>query len=134
MASQVRTAFLAREEPGSRSIVCPTEQLWKCSNTLFLRTLRGFEGVEALGGGLHFTFHMGGEIAPSKDPFGRWIGVELAIFALPMLHDIPTPFAGIDNGMTGSPVEAAACLFHKDTIRTWFNRDTFHRFSILFYA
>jgi len=77
---------------------------------------------------------MGGEIAPAKDPFGRWIGVELAIFALPILHDIPTPFAALDNGMTGSPVEAAACLFHKDTICTRFNRDTFHRFSIPFYA
>ena len=99
-----------------------------------LRTLRGFERVKALGGGLHVTLHMGGEIAPAKDPFGRWIGVELAILALPILHDIPTPFAGIDNGMTGSPVEAAACLFHKDTIRTWFNRDTFHRFSTPFYA
>ena len=99
-----------------------------------LRTLRGFERVKALGGGLYVTLHMGGEIAPAKDPFGRWIGVELAIAALLILHDIPTPLAGIDNGMTGSPIEAAAGLFHKDTMRTRFNRDTFHRFSILFYA
>ena len=134
MASQVRTAFLAREEPGSRSIVCPTEQPGKCSNTLFLRTFRGFEGIKALGGGLHVTLHMGGKIAPSKEPFGRWISVELAISALLILHDIPTPCAGIDNGMTGAPVEAAACLFHKDTVRTWFNRNAFHRFSIPFYA
>jgi hypothetical protein len=101
---------------------------------LSLRTLRDFERVKALSGGLHITLYVGGEIAPSKNPFGRWIGIELAIFALPILHDIPTPFAGIDNGMTGSPVEAAACLFHKDAIRTRFNRDTFHRFSIPFYA
>ena len=77
---------------------------------------------------------MGGEIAPSKDPFGCWISVELAIFALLILHDIPTSFAGLDNGVTGSPIEAAACLFHKDTLYTRFNRDTFHRFSLSFYA
>ena len=77
---------------------------------------------------------MGGEIAPSKEPFDRWISVELAIFALLILHDIPTSFAGLDNGVTGSPIEAATCLFHKDTIRTWFNRDTFHRVSLSFYA
>ena len=99
-----------------------------------MRTLRGFERVKALGGGLYVTLHMGGEIAPSREPFGRWISVELAIFALRILHDIPTPFAGLDNRMTGSPVEAAACLFHKDTVRARFNRDTFHRFSIPFYA
>ena len=75
---------------------------------------------------------MGGEIAPSKEPFGRWISVELAIVALLVLHDIPTPFAGIDNGMTGASVEAAACLFHKDAVRARFNCDTFHRFAIPF--
>jgi hypothetical protein len=77
---------------------------------------------------------MGGEITPSKDPFRRWIGVELAIFTLLILHHIPTPFAGIDNRMTGSTVEAAASFFHKQTICTRFDRDTFHRFSIPFYA
>ena len=72
---------------------------------------------------------MGGEIAPSEDPFGCWISVELAIFALRMLYDIPTPFAALDNGMTGSSIEAAARLFHKETVRTRFDRDTFHRFA-----
>ena len=103
-------------------------------DTLSLRTLRGFERVKTLGRGLHITLHMGGEITPSKEPFGRWISVELAIFALLIFHDIPTPFAGIDNGMTGTPIEAAACLFHKDAVRTRFNRETFHRFSIPFYV
>ena len=94
-----------------------------------LRTLGGFERVKALGGGLHVTLHMGGEIAPSEDPFGGWISVELAIFALRVLHDIPTPFAALDNGMTGSAVEAAARLFHKETVHTRFDRNTFHRFT-----
>ena len=77
---------------------------------------------------------MGGEIAPSKDPFGCWISVELAIFALRVLHNIPTPFAALDNGMTGSAVKAAARLFHKETVRTWFDRHTFHRFALSFYV
>jgi len=77
---------------------------------------------------------MGGEIAPSEDPFGCWISVELAIFALRVLHNIPTPFAVLDNGMTGSSVEAAACLFHKETIYTRFDRNTFHRFALPFYS
>ena len=72
---------------------------------------------------------MSGEIAPSKDPFGGWISVELAIFALRVLHDIPTPFAVLNNGMTGSAVEAAARLFHKETVQTRFDRYTFHRFT-----
>jgi hypothetical protein len=76
---------------------------------------------------------MGGEIAPSKHPFGRWIGIELTIFALRVLHDIPTPFAAFDNGMTGSTVEAAACLLHKDTVYTRFDRETFHRFALSFF-
>src|SRR5882672_10326021 len=76
---------------------------------------------------------MGGEIAPSKYPFGHWISIELTIFALRVLHDIPTPFAVLDNGMTGSAVEAAPCLLHKDTVRTRFDRDTFHRFLLSFY-
>jgi len=104
------------------------------SDTLSQRTLRSFKRVKALGGGLHVTFYMGGEIAPSKDPFGRWIGIELAIFALLILHHIPTPFTGLDNRMTGSAVETAASFFHKQTICTRFDRDTFHRFSIPFYA
>jgi hypothetical protein len=76
---------------------------------------------------------MGGEIAPSKHPFGRWIGIELTIFALCVLHDIPTPFAAFDNGMTGSSVKAATCLLHKSTVYTRFNRETFHRFSLSFF-
>jgi hypothetical protein len=77
---------------------------------------------------------MGGEIAPPKDPFGGWISVELAIVALRVLHDIPTPFAGFNNGMTGSSIEAAARLFHKQTVRTRFDRNTFHRFALPFYV
>ena len=72
---------------------------------------------------------MGGKIAPSKDPFGCWISVELAILALRVLHDIPTPFAALDNRMTGSSIEAAARLFHKETVYTRFDRHTFHRFT-----
>jgi hypothetical protein len=75
---------------------------------------------------------MRGEIAPAKDPFGCWISVELAIFALRVPHDISTPFAALNNGMTGSPVEAAAGLFHEETIHTRFDRDTFHRCSLPF--
>lgn len=77
---------------------------------------------------------MGSEIAPSEDPFGCWISVELAIFALRVLHNISTPFAVLDNGMTGSSVEAAARLFHKETVRTRFDCDTFHRFALPFYV
>ena len=102
------------------------------SDTLSLRTLRGFERIKALSGGLHITLYVGGEIAPSKNPFGRWISIELAIFALSILHDIPATFTGIDNGMTGSPVEAAAGLFHKETVHTRFDRDTLHRFALPF--
>ena len=142
MESQARTGFLAGEEPDGRSKVrkqlAPPNWRGNCGaqhlGTLSLPTLRGFERVKALGGGLHVTPHMGGKVAPSKEPFDRWISVELTIFALLILHDIPTPFAGIDNGMTGAPVEAAAGLFHKDTVRIRFNRDAFHRFSIPFYA
>ena len=75
---------------------------------------------------------MGGEIAPSEDPFGCWISVELAIFALRILHDIPTPFTALDDGMTGASVEAAARLFHKEAVRTRFDRHTFHRFALPF--
>jgi hypothetical protein len=77
---------------------------------------------------------MGGKIAPSEDPFGCWISVELAISALRILHDIPTAFAALDNGMTGSSVEATARLFHKETVRTRFDCDTFHRFALPFYV
>ena len=98
-------------------------------DTLSLRTLRGFQRIEALGRGLHITLHMGGEIAPSEDPFDCWIGVELAICTLRVLHDIPTPYAVLDNGMTGSSIEAAARRFHKETVRTRFDRHTFHRFA-----
>jgi len=83
---------------------------------------------------LYITLHMGGEIAPSEDPFGCWISVELAIFALRVLHNIPTPFAVLHNGMTGSSVEAAARLFHKETVHTRFDRNTFHRFVLPFYV
>ena len=72
---------------------------------------------------------MRGKIAPSKDPFGCWISVELAIFALRVLHNIPTAYAVPDYGMTGSAVEAAARFFHKETVRTRFDRHTFHRFA-----
>ena len=77
---------------------------------------------------------MGGEIAPSEDPFGCWISVELAIFALRVLYDIPTPFTALDDGMTGTSVEAAARLFHKETVHTRFDRHTFHRFTLPFYV
>ena len=87
-----------------------------------------------MGGGLHVTFYMGGEIAPSKDPFGRWVGVELAIAALLIHHHISTPFTGLDNRMTGAAVKAAASFFHEEAICTWFDRNTFHYFSIPFYA
>jgi len=97
-----------------------------------LRTLRGFQRIEALGRGLYITLRMGGEIAPSEDPFGRWIRVELAILALRVLHDIPTPFAVLNNGMTGSSIEAATRLFHKETVRTRFDRNTFHRLALPF--
>jgi len=83
---------------------------------------------------LDITLYMGGKITPSEDPFGGWISVELAIIALRVLHDIPTPFAGFNNGMTGSPIEAAARLFHKQTVRTRFDRNTFHRFALPFYV
>jgi len=99
---------------------------------LALRTLRGFQRIKALGRGLYITLHMGGEIAPSEDPFGCWISVELAIFALRVLHDIPTPFTALDDGMTGPSVEAAARLFHKEAVRTRFDRHTFHRFVLPF--
>jgi hypothetical protein len=72
---------------------------------------------------------MGGKIAPPEDPFGCWISVELAISALRVLYDIPTPLAALNNGMTGSPIEAAARLFHKETVYTRFDRHTFHRFT-----
>ena len=76
---------------------------------------------------------MGGEIAPPKDPFGCWIRVELAILALRVLHDIPTPFAVLNNGMAGTPIEAAARLFHKETVHTRFDRHAFHRLALSFY-
>jgi hypothetical protein len=75
---------------------------------------------------------MGGKIAPSEDPFGGWISVELAIIALRVLHDIPASFAGFNNGMTGPSIEAAARLFHKQTVRTRLDRHTFHRFALPF--
>src|SRR2546426_11680795 len=71
---------------------------------------------------------MGGKIAPPKGPFRRWISIDLAILAIVVLHDVPTPFAALDNRTTGSPIEATARLFHKSAVRTRFNRDTFHRF------
>jgi hypothetical protein len=77
---------------------------------------------------------MGGKIAPSEDPFGGWIRVELAIVALRVLHDIPTPLAVLYNGMTGSSIEAATRLFHKQTICTRFDCNTFHRFALSFYV
>jgi hypothetical protein len=36
--------------------------------------------------------------------------------------------------MTGSSVEAAARLFHKETVQTRFDRNTFHRFVLPFYV
>jgi hypothetical protein len=75
---------------------------------------------------------MGGKIAPPKDPFGCWISVELAILALRVLHDISTPFTALDNGMTGSAIEAATRLFHKETVHTRFDRHTLHRFALPF--
>jgi hypothetical protein len=103
-------------------------------DALPLRTLRGFQRIETLGRGLHITLHMSRKIAPPEDPFGCWISVELAIFALGVLYDIPTPLAGLNNGMAGSPIEAAARLFHKETVRTRFNRHAFHRFALSFYS
>jgi hypothetical protein len=82
---------------------------------------------------LYISLDVGGEIAPSKHPFGRWIGIELTVFALPILHDISTPFAAFDDGVTGSAVEATTCLLHKNTVDTRFNRDTFHRCSLSFF-
>jgi hypothetical protein len=140
MERQVRTAFLAGGELARHSKV--SKQLappnWRGNygaqplDTLSLRTLRGFQRIEALRRGLYITLHMRGKIAPSKDPFGGWISVELAIFALRVLHNIPTPFALLNNGMTGPSVEAAARLFHKETIHTRFDRHTFHRFALPF--
>ena len=97
-------------------------------DALALRTLRGFQRVEALGRWLNFAFDMRGEIAPSKDPFRRWISVDLAILAVVVLHGVPTPFAGLNDGTTGSAIEATARLFHKDAVQTRLNRDTLHRF------
>jgi len=96
---------------------------------LTLATLRGFQRVETLGRYLDFTLGMGSKIAPPQDPFRPWISVDLAILAIVVLHDVPTPFAGLDNRTTGSSVEATARLFHKSAVRTRFNRDTFHRFA-----
>lgn len=62
-------------------------------DALALRTLRGFQWVETLGRCLDAALGMGGEIAPPKDPFRRWISVDLAIPAIVMLHDVATPFA-----------------------------------------
>src|SRR5262249_57081869 len=98
-------------------------------DTLPLRTLRGFQWVETLGRWLDFALHMGRKIAPPKDPFRRWISVDLAILAVVVLHDVPTPFARFDNGTAGSPIEATTRLFHKEAVHTRFNRDTFHRFA-----
>src|SRR5215831_9046540 len=75
---------------------------------------------------------MGGEIAPPKDPFRRWISIDLAILTMIMLNDVPTSFACLDYRTTGPPIEATACLFHKNTVRTRFNGDTFHRFASSF--
>src|SRR5215471_2406649 len=128
MESRARTAFLASAGSGAAPCRVPQsdqEQL----DTLALRTLRGFQRVETLGRWLHFALGMGGEIASPKDPFRRWISIDLAILAIVMLHDVPTPFAGLDNRTTGSPIEATARLFHKSAVRTRFNRDTFHRFA-----
>jgi hypothetical protein len=97
-------------------------------DTLALRTLRSFQRVDALGRCLDFTLGMRGEIAPSKDPFRRWIRVDLAILAIVVLYDVPTPFTRLDNGTTGSSIEATACFFHKNAVHTRFNRDTFHCF------
>ena len=77
---------------------------------------------------MDFALGMGGKIAPPKGPFRRWISIDLAILAIVVLHDVPTPFAALDNRTTGSPIEATARLFHKSAVRTRFNRDTFHRF------
>ena len=131
MERQARTAFLDGGGSGGRSVFCSTERPERADtlalDTLALRTLRGFQGVETLGGRLHFPLRMGSEIAPPKDPFRRWISVDLAILAMLVLHDVAAPFTGLDNGATGTAIEATACLFHKDTVCTWFNRDTFHR-------
>ena len=131
MESRVRTAFLASEElegrpmPGTQSDqeICNALAL----DTLALRTLRGFQRVNTLGRWLNFALGMRGEIAPSQDPFRRWISVDLAILAIVVFHDVPAPFACFDNGTTGSSIEATARLFHKHALHTRFNRDTFHR-------
>jgi hypothetical protein len=34
--------------------------------------------------------------------------------------------------MTGSSIEAATRLFHKETVRTRFDRNTFHRLALPF--
>ena len=62
-------------------------------DALSLRTLGGFQWVETLGRWLDSALGMGGEIAPPKDPFRRWISVDLAILAIVVLHDVATPFA-----------------------------------------
>src|SRR5215831_54279 len=140
MESQARTAFLAGGKSHGRSRI--RQQLappnWQGNGgtphleALSLRALRGFQRIKALGRGLHITLYMSGEIAASKNPFGGWISVELAICALRVLHDISAPFAVLNNGMTGSAVETAAGFFHKETVHTRFDRDTFHRFSLSF--
>ena len=110
----------------------PQSDQGKCNalalDTLALRTLRGFQRVDTLGRWLDFALDMRGEIAPSKDPFRRRISVDLAILATVVLHDVPTPFAALNDGTTGSSIEATARLFHKDAVQTRFDRDTFHRF------
>ena len=97
MESRARTAFLASEGSGAAPCCVPQSDQGKCDtlalDTLALRTLRGFQWVETLGRWLDFALGMGGEIAPPKDPFRRWISVDLAILAIVMLHDVPTPFA-----------------------------------------
>ena len=98
-------------------------------DTLALRTLRGFQGVKTLGRGLDFALGMGGEITPPEDPFRRWISVDPAVSAVILFQDVATPFAGLDNRTTGSTIKATAGLFHKDAVRTRFNRDTFHCFA-----
>ena len=92
MESRARTAFLASEE--SEAAPCRVPQSDQGTlDALSLRTLRGFQGVETLGRWLDVALGMGGEIAPPKDPFRRWISVDLAILAIVVLHDVATPYA-----------------------------------------
>lgn len=97
---------------------------------LTLGPFRGFEGIDTLGRWLHFTLGMRGEIAATEDPLGGWIRIELAKVTCGLLGDIAAALAGVDHRMASATVEAAARFFHKNTVGTWFNRGTFHRYSL----